>query len=150
MNDLLFLKACLESDALRKMIQLYALAIFVAFSCNFFFSEGKTWGTGRPLVFASYSRTCCLFSRRKSSLQYSSSVCRKYLYLGCETNLNSLRGMCLSSSTDSSFIDFATVSVTHEKKFNVKINRLHKSRNFLSVIWEIVYLPIDSSRLNVV
>ena len=39
MNDLFSSKAFLLSDAFRKMIQLYALAILVAFSWSFFFSE---------------------------------------------------------------------------------------------------------------
>ena len=74
MKDWFSAKAYAESEALRKMIQLYALAIFVAFSFSFFFSEGRTLGTGRPLCLASCSKTCCLFSKRKSSLQYSRRV----------------------------------------------------------------------------
>ena len=48
-------------------IQLYLSAIFFAFSDSFFFSEGNTYGIGKPRYLASYSRTDCLFSRRKSS-----------------------------------------------------------------------------------
>ena len=48
-------------------IQLYLSAIFFAFSYNFFFSEGRTCGIGRPRVLASCSNTCCLFSNRNNS-----------------------------------------------------------------------------------
>lgn len=62
---------------LLNTIQAYMLARRLAFSKSFFFSDGSTQGTARPLCLASTSKTCYLFSSLNSSRQYSSSDSKK-------------------------------------------------------------------------
>jgi hypothetical protein len=52
-----------------KIIQAYLAAILLAFSLNFFFSLGSTYGIGSPLCFASVSSDVCLFSSLNNSLK---------------------------------------------------------------------------------